>query len=197
VVALDAMGVIYSEANDGANLLYPFIVDQGGCKDVREILRLYTAASLGRISAAEFWMSAGIDPSLEDEYLGRHELSEGLNDFLEAATASGKELWCLSNDVSDWSRKLRERFALGRYFRGFVISGDTGTRKPDPAIYGSLLEQANCKPCDVVFVDDRLRNIEAAAALGIRSVLFKPEPEEMPGHKYPIAMDFAELFRLL
>ena len=31
----------------------------------------------------------------------------------------------------------------------------------------------------------------------IRSVLFKSEPEEMLGHKYPIAMDFAGLFGLL
>jgi len=197
ILALDAMGVIYAEPNDGANLLYPFIVEKGGCPDVEEILRLYSAASLGRMSSAEFWRGAGLDPALEDEYLKRHELSKGLNAFLDEMASRGIELWCLSNDVSEWSRKLREKFALGRYFRGFVISGDTGTRKPDPAIYHSLLEQAGCRPCDIVFVDDRLRNIEAAAALGMRAALFKPVPEEMLGHNYTIINNFSGLLSFL
>jgi HAD superfamily hydrolase (TIGR01509 family) len=197
ILALDAMGVIYAEPNDGANLLYPFIVEKGGCPDVEEILRLYSAASLGRMSSAEFWTCAGLDPVLEDEYLKRLELSRGLIEFLDGMAFRGIELWCLSNDVSEWSKKLREKFALGRYFRGFVISGDTGTRKPDPAIYRSLLEQAGCRPCNMVFVDDRLRNIEAAAALGMGAILFKPAPEEMQGHKHPIAQNFHELLSVL
>jgi HAD superfamily hydrolase (TIGR01509 family) len=196
LLALDAMGVIYAEPSDGANLLYPFIVEKGGCTDVQEILRLYSAASLGGMSSAEFWRCAGLDPALEDEYLKRHELSKGLNEFLDEMASRGIELWCLSNDVSEWSKKLREKFALGRYFRGFVISGDMGTRKPDPAIYHSLLEQSGCRPCDIVFVDDRLRNIEAAA-LGMGAILFKPAPEEMQGHNYTIARNFAELLSLL
>jgi HAD superfamily hydrolase (TIGR01509 family) len=197
ILALDAMGVIYAEPNDGANLLYPFIVEKGGCPDVEEILRLYSAASLGRISSAEFWTGAGLDPALEDEYLKRLELSRGLSEFLDGMASRGVELWCLSNDVSEWSKKLRKKFALDRYFQGFVISGDMGTRKPDPAIYHRLLELAGCRACDVVFVDDRLRNIEAAAALGMGAILFKPEAEEMHGHKHPIAQNFQELLSVL
>jgi HAD superfamily hydrolase (TIGR01509 family) len=197
MLALDAMGVIYAEANDGPNLLYPFIVAKGGCPDVREVLRLYSAASLGEISSGEFWRSVGVDPALEDEYLRGHRLSDGLTGFLEEMRSHGVELWCLSNDVSEWSIKLRRRFELERYFRGFVISGDTGTRKPDPAIYVSLLESARCLPENAVFVDDRLRNVASAAALGIFSVLFNPAPEETEGHRYPIAQNFFELLSLL
>lgn len=193
LLALDAMGVIYAEADDGPNLLYPFIVEKGGCSDVQEILRLYSAASIGSISSAEFWTSAGIDPALEDEYLLRHRLSEGLIAFLDEMSSREMELWCLSNDISEWSRKLRERFRLDRYFRGFVISGDTGTRKPDPAIYLTLLQQSGYFPRDVVFVDDRLRNVEAAKALGINSVLFNPAPQESQGHRHTIVRTFAGL----
>jgi HAD superfamily hydrolase (TIGR01509 family) len=197
LLALDAMGVIYAEPDDGPKLLYPFIVEKGGCRDVREILRLYNAASLGEISSAEFWRSAGVNPALEDEYLLRHRLTSGLIEFLDKAKSSGTELWCLSNDVSEWSRKLRERFCLGRYFRGFVISGDTGTRKPDPAIYRSLLERAAFQPWDAMFVDDRLGNVKAADALGISSVLFNPAPKESQGHKFPIVKNFGELWDTL
>ncbi len=197
ILALDAMGVIYAEADDGLNLLYPFIVERGGCSDIPEIIRLYNSASLGKMSAAEFWRSAGIDPLLEDEYLSRHRLSDGLIEFLETMHSRGAELWCLSNDIAEWSGKLRERFGLNRYFRGFVISGDAGARKPDPAIYHQLLEQAACRPCDVVFVDDRLRNIKAADALGIRTVLFNPASQEMHGHQHTVVRTFAELQDLL
>ncbi len=197
LLALDAMGVIYAEADDGLNLLYPFIVEKGGCREIVEIIRLYNMVSMGRMSSAEFWRSAGVDPALEDEYLLRHRLSEGLLEFLEEMHSLGMELWCLSNDVSEWATKLRTRFELDRYFNGFVISGDTGSRKPDSAIYLSMLEKAGFQPCEVIFVDDRLRNIEAAARLGITGILFKPAPEDSQGHMHPIARTFGELSNIL
>ncbi|HTY62929.1 MAG TPA: HAD family phosphatase [Acidobacteriota bacterium] len=197
LLALDAMGVIYAEADDGPNLLYPFIVENGGCRDVGEVVRLYSAASLGTISSAEFWRLAGVDPSLEDTYLLRHRLTDGLIQFLDDARSRGIQLWCLSNDVSEWSQKLRRRFGLDRYFQGFVISGDVGARKPDPDIYRSLLDQAGMKPADALFVDDRLRNVKAADEMGISAILFKPAPGETSGHGYRIATSFAELLRFL
>jgi len=193
LLALDAMGVIYAEADDGLNLLYPFIVEKGGCREILEIIRLYNLVSMGRMSSAEFWISAGVDPALEDEYLLRHRLSEGLPEFLEEMRSLGMELWCLSNDVSEWARKLRTKFGLDKYFSGFVISGDTGSRKPDSAIYLSLLEKAGFQPREAIFVDDRLRNIEAAARLGITGILFRPAPEDSQEHMQPITRTFAEL----
>jgi HAD superfamily hydrolase (TIGR01509 family) len=197
ILVLDAMGVIYAEADDGLNLLYPFIVEKGGCRDITEIIDLYNLASLGRISSAEFWRSAGVDPALEDEYLLRHRLSAGLVEFLEIMRSRAMELWCLSNDVSEWSKKLRERFGLDRYFRGFVISGDIGARKPDASIYLSLLEKAGSQASDATFVDDRLKNIRAADALGITAILFNPAPQDLQGHDYPIVATFAELLNAL
>jgi putative hydrolase of the HAD superfamily len=197
LLALDAMGVIYSEADDGNNLLYPFIVEKGGCEDIREIIHLWSAASLGKMSSVEFWRSAGLDPALEDEYLLKYRLTEGLIEFLDAMRSHGTELWCLSNNISEWSQKLCERFSLDQYFRGFIISGDTGTRKPDPAIYHYMLEKAGVRPCDATFVDDRLRNIAAADALGIAPILFNPVPQEREGHKYTTVSTFAELQGIL
>ena len=54
------MGVIYAEADDGPNLLYPFIVEKGGCRDVGELLKLYHPASLGKITSADFWKFVGL-----------------------------------------------------------------------------------------------------------------------------------------
>ena len=56
-----------------------------------------------------------------------------------------------------------------------------------------MLQQAGFDPHDAIFVDDRLRNVAAADALGIKVVLYNPAPEDQQGHKYPIARTFAKL----
>jgi hypothetical protein len=38
LLALDAMGVIFSEADDGPNLLYPFIVEKGVCSEIPKMI---------------------------------------------------------------------------------------------------------------------------------------------------------------
>ena len=197
ILALDAMGVIYAEADDGHKLLYPFIVEKGGCDNIREIGRLWGAASIGKITSDELWRSAGLDPALEDEYLRRYRLMDGIIEFLDAMHSRGMELWVLSNDISEWSRKSRQRFGLEEYFRGFIISGEIGKRKPDPAIYLHLLEQSGAKPQDVIFVDDRPRNLAAADALGILTILFNPTPEDSHGHNYTTVRTLRELQEIL
>lgn len=194
IVVLDAMGVIYSIGDDVKDLLHPFIVEKGGVKDIDRIKELYVSTSLGQISAAEFWKSAGIDPNLEDEYLQRHRLTIGLIEFLEALASRKVELWCLSNDVSEWSLKLRKWFGLVKYFKEFIISGDVGLRKPDPAIFRFILERTHAHANDIIFVDDNAYNLDAAARLGLKTVLFG---SVSAGSGYVSAKDFNELLECL
>jgi putative hydrolase of the HAD superfamily len=51
-----------------------------------------------------------------------------------------------------------------------VISAETGTRKPDPAIYRLAAERLGlrCEAC--VFVDDLAHNLEPARALGMTAI---------------------------
>ena len=164
-LVLDAMGVIYSVGDDVRDLLCPFIEEKGGTNDISKIDRLYELASLGEMSAAEFWEAIDLDPRLEDEYLQRHRLTDGLIDFLKAINSQGFQAWCLSNDLSEWSRKLRVRFGLDEYFRGFIISGDLGVRKPDQAIFKHLIRRLDTSPRDAVFVDDQRKNLDTAVEL--------------------------------
>ena len=179
VLVLDAMGVIYAVGDDVRDLLYPFIVEKGGNKDFAIVQEYYHLASLGKMFAAEFWKAVGINPQLEDEYLQRLKLTDGLLDFLKNVKSRGIEIWCLSNDLSEWSKKLRIRFGLEKYFHSFVISGDVGIRKPDPMIYQNLLNRLNVKANDVIFVDDRTKNLEPASALGFNTILFSPTNDIM------------------
>jgi len=43
--------------------------------------------------------------------------------------------------------------------------------KPDPAIYQTLLDRYGLKAEECVFLDDTVRNVEAAQALGIAGIV--------------------------
>ena len=197
VLVLDAMGVIYSAGDDVKNLLCPFIAENGGTMDTSKIERLYHSASLGNMSAFEFWEAVDIDPRLEDEYLQRHKLTDGFIDFLEESRSQGYEAWCLSNDLSEWSKKLQIRFALNKYIQGFVISSDVGVRKPNRAIFEHLLSRLGTSPSDVTFVDDQQKNLDSAALLGFKTVLFNPGEHNLAGERHEVALAFDQLILLL
>ena len=196
-IILDAMGVIYSVGDDVIDLLCPFIAEKGGDKDISKIQSLYHAASLGNIRASEFWEAVGINPGLEDEYLRRHQLTSGLVEFLKEIKQQGYEVWCLSNDLSEWAKKLRVRFELDNYFKGFVISGDVGARKPDRAIYSILLSRLSADPGNTVFVDDRLNNLDSAAIFGFKTVLFEPAGCVIADERHQVVSNFDDLLLLL
>lgn len=78
--------------------------------------------------------------------------------------------------LTNWQAGLFE-IALVRYdflhwFDGRVVSGVEKTRKPFPEFYHILLDRFRINPEEAVFIDDNLRNVEAAKALGIHSLHF-------------------------
>ncbi|MCY4129304.1 MAG: HAD-IA family hydrolase [Gammaproteobacteria bacterium] len=169
-IVLDAMGVIYRARDDVEELLVPFIRSHGSSIDTGELNILYEKASLGQLDVDEFWRELDLSPAIEDEYLAGHELNEGALDFLNFARNIGIDVWCLSNDVSRWSFKLRKRFLLEDLFVDFVISADIGFRKPSEQAYHCLIDRIGHLPD--LFVDDRVRNVSAAQLAGIPSVCF-------------------------
>lgn len=174
-LVLDAMGVIFHSADDVAELLIPFVTENGGIKDAIAIDKAYHAASLGEISADDFWIRVGLSAEIEDEYLARHRLNAGVTEILHKADSAGVPVWCLSNDIGRWSQKLRSRLGLDTALAGAIISGDVGIRKPDAQIYQILLDRTGFFPKDMLFADDRDNNVSAAIAAGLPSLLFSAE----------------------
>lgn len=173
------MGVIYQSCDDVEELLVPFIREKRSKIKKKTIEDLYTRASLGEFSSEKFWAKVGVDYNLEDEYLDRHQLSVGLLDFLSVVKNQVKApIYCLSNDVSEWSIKLRRKFQLDQYIERWFISGDLKIRKPSSGIYDVLIREANVKPTQMLFVDDRKKNIAAANEFGIQTVLCEINNED-------------------
>lgn len=54
-------------------------------------------------------------------------------------------------------------------------SFNLGLLKPDPQIYQAVRQKLDCKFAELIFVDDKPKNVLAAAKLGIRAVTFNPD----------------------
>lgn len=94
---------------------------------------------------------AGI-PELLDELAGR----------VERVTASNYPVW-----IEDLEQRL-----LGERFEHVLASYHLGVRKPDEAFFVTLLERIDRRVDEVLFIDDREVNVEAARACGLRAHRF-------------------------
>lgn len=59
-----------------------------------------------------------------------------------------------------------------KLFDDVFNSYKTGFRKPDQGAYMNVLSKIEAKPEECIFIDDTLKNVEAAEKLGIRSYLY-------------------------
>jgi 2-haloacid dehalogenase len=79
--------------------------------------------------------------------------------------------------LTNWSHETfpiaLERFEFLSWFEGIVVSGEEQTRKPFVDIYNITLKRFNINAKQSVFIDDNLRNVNAAKELGINGIHFK------------------------
>lgn len=87
---------------------------------------------------------------------------------IEGLHARGVPLYALTNMSTEAWPGVRAMSPAFDRFIEVVVSGDLGLIKPDPAIYRVALERMGRRAEEVLFIDDSLANIEAAAALGFR-----------------------------
>ena len=84
--------------------------------------------------------------------------------------------------LTNWSHetfpKAIAKFSFLQWFEGILVSGEEKTRKPFPEIYELTLSKFNLKAGESLFIDDNLRNIEAAKKFGIHSIHFQ-SPEQL------------------
>jgi putative hydrolase of the HAD superfamily len=82
----------------------------------------------------------------------------------------------LSN-IDDRYTKLIRDFGFYKPFEPCLLSCEMGLEKPDPKAYELLLKTINLPAEEIVFIDDKEENVEAAKAMGIDAILFTSEPQ--------------------
>ena len=97
---------------------------------------------------------------------------QGTVDILSDLRARGVPLYALSNWSSETFPFALKRFEFLRWFDGIMLSGEVGLVKPDARIYDLFLQTFQINPATAIYVDDLKPNVETAAGVGMRGILF-------------------------
>jgi 2-haloacid dehalogenase len=113
-----------------------------------------------------------------EAYYGRWEemlggpIEETVEIFRQLKQSGRYKFYALTN----WSAELfpvaLQRYDFLHWFDGRLVSGEEKMRKPFPEFYQLLLDRFNIKKEEAIFIDDNLRNAEAAEAFGIKTIRF-------------------------
>ena len=94
---------------------------------------------------------------------------DGAVDILGELKAQGTPLYAITNWNQDKFRETKDRFPFLSQFRDIVVSGDERLVKPDPAIYRLLLDRNGLEASRSIFIDDSLKNVAGAEAVGMKA----------------------------
>ena len=79
--------------------------------------------------------------------------------------------------LTNWSAETfpiaLKKFNFLHLFEGIVVSGTERTRNPFSDIYEIILNRYNLNACESIFIDDNIRNIEAANQFGMKTIHFE------------------------
>lgn len=104
--------------------------------------------------------------------LHAHEtLDPTITRFVESIRDDHK-IGIITNAGPSARAQLRAKFPLQELADVMVVSAEEGVAKPDPRIYRTACERLGVAPEASVFVDDKLRNVEGARAVGMHAITF-------------------------
>jgi 2-haloacid dehalogenase len=108
---------------------------------------------------------------------GWHEMVPGevpgTAELLEELVAADVPLYAITNFSNEKFAEAKARFPfLATSFRDTVVSAEERQLKPDPRIYEVLLERNGLTAEACVFIDDSLKNVEGARAVGMAAIHF-------------------------
>jgi len=138
-------------------------------------------ALIGRKTGEEFWHEIGPQLNLNtpeevDAFRRRYHddeaINEGVLDLIHRLQLQSRyKLAILSNSPPGLARWLDD-WEMLHLFDVVFCSGDEGVMKPDPAAFEIVLGRLGVAPEEAVFIDDTMRHVEAARAVGLHAILF-------------------------
>jgi len=137
----------------------------------------------GTIGATEYWARVATDTgSVWDaptthalwvaDFRGWWSVEPGTLRLIEELSEGGTRLAILSNAGFDFASGFRHS-PMGAYFERIFVSAEMDAIKPDPQIYLDVARDLGITPAEMVFIDNKLVNTDAAAALGITTHHFR------------------------
>ena len=140
-------------------------------------------ASLGLITETQHWQNVASSLNLPESEVGRlrteffagDRIDRELVDLMRSLRPAIK-VGLISNAWSELRAYIEEQ-NFADAFDDIVISAEVGFAKPDPRIYQAALQNLQVLPAESVFLDDMLKNVEAARKIGMHAIQFV-QPEQ-------------------
>lgn len=141
-------------------------------------------AQRGLVTIEQHWEYVRQSLGLSTDELSDFKNNFWGNDFLDLELVntlrrlrSNYRTALLSNAFDDLRWLVSEKLQFADAFDEMIISAEVGFMKPDPRIYNLALERLGVDANEAVFVDDMLRNVEGAQAVGMLGILYKNTPQ--------------------
>jgi epoxide hydrolase-like predicted phosphatase len=117
----------------------------------------------------ELNLSAADLADFRREFWAGDKLDTALIDYIRRLHARYQTA-IISNAMPGLMTLVNGKYPIADAFDVIVGSGDVKVAKPDPAIYLLTLEKLGRAPSEAIFIDDSLRNIQGAQAVGLHTI---------------------------
>lgn len=130
----------------------------------------------------EFWLSFAKEKGISlgtdwiHDFTAIRKKALSINDEMYQVAEELKKkkvVVALLSNVDDRLASFLRRAGLYQPFDPCLLSCDLQMRKPDPKIYEHLLKRLDLPATDVIFIDDKVENVEAAKNMEIDAILFE------------------------
>ena len=102
-------------------------------------------------------------------------------EILQQLKRTGKyKLYALTNWSAETFPHALQRFKFFEMFEGVVVSGEEKMKKPSPEFYKIIIDRYHLDPSNTIFIDDSVRNVKGAEAVGITGIHFH-NPSQLKG----------------
>ena len=173
LIAFDLNGVLTTNGHVIREILSK-MVD----KEYAFVKQRYILFSRGIISREVFWESLDVSDEMdrvENNFLSR--LSKSVSSDFFIKLKESYKIAVVSNFPRIWFDKLLHNFEFDGIFDFEVVSGDVGVRKPDPFVYLLLKHKSNIDFREMLFVDDKKKNLKPPKLFGMKTVWLKREED--------------------
>ena len=151
-------------------------------EDIRAVVQnnigLLDLFDTGRITPVEFHERAvralGARVSRDDFFDAYNDIFSANASALDVVRALKPKykLAMLSNTDPARYGHIERAFPEIQIFDAYILSFRIGAMKPDPRVYREALRLLDARPENALFIDDLQENLDGAARLGIKGILF-------------------------
>lgn len=188
-IIFDWGGVCCSEGEPFASKALQKKISLSPEQIAEKVRNIYNGYYIGKYTSDSFWReiisffdlkeSPEINTrALSDAYLDSYFIYPDIMDIILNLRKKYK-LGLLSNLTPEMRDKIKEKHDLEKYFDTEVFSCDTdvAAMKPDQKPYKIISKRLGVPIEQCLFIDNSLKNIEAAKALGMKAILFLNKEE--------------------